>query len=38
MTPDPMDRFYRGVRGVARFWVWFFFRSVDVHHLSLIHI
>jgi 1-acyl-sn-glycerol-3-phosphate acyltransferase len=32
MTPEPMDRFYRGVRSVARFWVWFFFRSADVHH------
>jgi glycerol-3-phosphate O-acyltransferase / dihydroxyacetone phosphate acyltransferase len=32
MTTDRMDRFYRGVRSVARFWVWFFFRSVDVHH------
>jgi len=27
-----MDRFYRGVRGVARFWLWFFFKSVDVRH------
>jgi glycerol-3-phosphate O-acyltransferase / dihydroxyacetone phosphate acyltransferase len=25
-----MDRFYRGVRAVARFWLWFFFKSVDV--------
>jgi glycerol-3-phosphate O-acyltransferase / dihydroxyacetone phosphate acyltransferase len=32
MTPDRMDRFYRGVRTIAKFWVWFFFRSVDVHH------
>jgi glycerol-3-phosphate O-acyltransferase / dihydroxyacetone phosphate acyltransferase len=27
-----MDRFYRGVRAVARFWLWFFFKSVDVRH------
>jgi glycerol-3-phosphate O-acyltransferase / dihydroxyacetone phosphate acyltransferase len=24
--------FYAAVRGVARFWVWFFFTSVDVRH------
>jgi glycerol-3-phosphate O-acyltransferase / dihydroxyacetone phosphate acyltransferase len=29
---DRMDRFYRGVRAVARFWLWFLFRSVDVRH------
>jgi 1-acyl-sn-glycerol-3-phosphate acyltransferase len=29
---DPMDRFYRIVRAVARFWLWFLFRSVDVRH------
>ena len=27
-----MDGFYRGVRAVARFWLWFFFKSVDVRH------
>jgi 1-acyl-sn-glycerol-3-phosphate acyltransferase len=27
---DDMDRFYRGVRGVARFWLWFFFKAVTV--------
>jgi glycerol-3-phosphate O-acyltransferase/dihydroxyacetone phosphate acyltransferase len=27
-----MDRFYRGVRTVARFWLWFLFKSVDVRH------
>lgn len=32
MTADRMDRFYRGVRAIAKFWVWFFFKSVDVHH------
>jgi 1-acyl-sn-glycerol-3-phosphate acyltransferase len=29
---DRMDGFYRGVRAVARFWLWFLFRSVDVRH------
>jgi glycerol-3-phosphate O-acyltransferase / dihydroxyacetone phosphate acyltransferase len=29
---DTMDSFYRGVRAVGRFWLWFFFRSVDVRH------
>jgi 1-acyl-sn-glycerol-3-phosphate acyltransferase len=29
---DTMDGFYRAVRGVGRFWLWFFFRSVDVRH------
>jgi glycerol-3-phosphate O-acyltransferase/dihydroxyacetone phosphate acyltransferase len=28
----PVDRFYAVVRGIGRFWVWFFFRHVDVHH------
>jgi glycerol-3-phosphate O-acyltransferase/dihydroxyacetone phosphate acyltransferase len=27
-----MDRFYRAVRAVARFWLWFLFTSVDVRH------
>jgi 1-acyl-sn-glycerol-3-phosphate acyltransferase len=27
-----MDRFYRVVRAVARFWLWFLFKSVDVRH------
>ena len=48
--PDTMDFFYRTVRTVGRFGLWFFFRSVDVRHpervpaegpvllLSLIHI
>jgi glycerol-3-phosphate O-acyltransferase/dihydroxyacetone phosphate acyltransferase len=31
-APDRMDRFYRGVRLVARFWLWFLFKSVDVRH------
>lgn len=29
-TRDRTDRFYRAVRAVARFWLWFFFKSVDV--------
>jgi 1-acyl-sn-glycerol-3-phosphate acyltransferase len=31
-VPDRMDRFYRAVRAFARFWLWFFFKSVDVRH------
>ena len=27
-----MDRFYATVRAVARFWLWFFFKRVDVRH------
>jgi 1-acyl-sn-glycerol-3-phosphate acyltransferase len=27
-----MDRFYRAVRGVARFWLWFLYKSVDARH------
>ena len=29
---DTMDSLYRAVRAVGRFWLWFFFRSVDVRH------
>ncbi len=29
---DRMDGFYRAVRLVARFWLWFFFKAVDVRH------
>jgi 1-acyl-sn-glycerol-3-phosphate acyltransferase len=29
---EPMDRFYRAVRAVTRFWLWFFFKSVDARH------
>jgi glycerol-3-phosphate O-acyltransferase / dihydroxyacetone phosphate acyltransferase len=32
VVPDRMDRFYRAVRAVARFWLWFLFKSVDVRH------
>jgi len=31
---DTVDRFYGGVRAVARFWLWFFFKRVDVRHLE----
>ncbi|HEY7651118.1 MAG TPA: 1-acyl-sn-glycerol-3-phosphate acyltransferase, partial [Methylomirabilota bacterium] len=27
-----MDRLYAAVRGLARFWVWFLFKRVDVRH------
>jgi 1-acyl-sn-glycerol-3-phosphate acyltransferase len=27
-----MDRFYAAVRVIVRFWVWFFFKRVDVRH------
>ncbi|HET7343653.1 MAG TPA: lysophospholipid acyltransferase family protein, partial [Methylomirabilota bacterium] len=30
--PDAVDRFYRVVRGLARFWLWFLFKSVVVRH------
>jgi glycerol-3-phosphate O-acyltransferase / dihydroxyacetone phosphate acyltransferase len=29
---DRMDGFYRAVRAVTRFWLWFFFKSIDVRH------
>lgn len=29
-TRDRMDRFYRAVQVVGRFWLWFFFKAVDV--------
>jgi 1-acyl-sn-glycerol-3-phosphate acyltransferase len=29
---DAMDPFYRTVRRIARFWVWFLFKRVHVHH------
>ena len=32
VAPERVDRLYAGVRAVARFWLWFFFRSVDVRH------
>ena len=29
---NEMDRFYRAVRRIARFWVWFLFKRVHTHH------
>jgi len=29
-APERMDGFYRAVRAVARFWLWFFFKAVDM--------
>jgi 1-acyl-sn-glycerol-3-phosphate acyltransferase len=31
-APAPIDAFYRTVRRIARFWLWFLFKRVDVHH------
>lgn len=28
----PIDPFYRTLRAVARFWLWFFFKAVDTRH------
>jgi len=33
---EKRDRFYALVRFFARFWVWFFFRSVDVQHAERV--
>jgi 1-acyl-sn-glycerol-3-phosphate acyltransferase len=33
---ESADRFYRAVRAIARFWVWFFFKRVDVRHLDRV--
>jgi len=30
--PERVDRFYSVVRAIVRFWIWFFFKSVDVRH------
>src|SRR6059036_3540336 len=31
-APERTDRFYRAVRAVARFWLWFLFKAVDARH------
>ena len=31
-APVTVDAFYRTVRRIARFWIWFLFKRVDVHH------
>jgi 1-acyl-sn-glycerol-3-phosphate acyltransferase len=37
MTPaPPIDPFYRTLRAIARFWVWFFFKSVDTRHAERV--
>lgn len=32
MNAPPMDRFYRTLRRISRFWVWFLFKRVHVSH------
>jgi glycerol-3-phosphate O-acyltransferase / dihydroxyacetone phosphate acyltransferase len=31
-APEHVDTLYALIRGLARFWIWFFFRSLDVRH------
>jgi 1-acyl-sn-glycerol-3-phosphate acyltransferase len=31
-SPEPTDPFYAAVRRLARFWIWFFFKAVEVRH------
>src|SRR5262245_52251142 len=31
---EPIDPFYRALRAVGHFWMWFFFKRVDVRHLE----
>ena len=33
---ETTDRFYRVVRAIGRFWLWFFFKRVDVRHLERV--
>src|SRR5262245_61751545 len=33
---EPIDLLYRGLRSVGRFWLWFFFKRVDVRHLERV--
>ena len=35
-TGPPIDGFYRSVRAVARFWLWFFFKTVDTRHAERV--
>ena len=35
-TPERMDRLYTFVRMVTRFWLWFFFKHVDVVRSALV--
>ena len=32
VASDRMDHLYRAVRALAKFWLWFLFKSVDVRH------
>jgi len=36
MRAEPVGALYRVVRLVARFWIWFFFKRVDVRHLERV--
>ncbi len=31
-APEPVDPFYATVRAIARFWLWFFWKRVEVRH------
>ncbi len=33
---DPVDRFYATVRLIGRFWLWFFFRSIEVRGIERV--
>src|SRR5262245_5284033 len=33
---EAIDPFYRALRAIGRFWVWFFFKRVDVRHLERV--
>lgn len=35
-SAPPIDRFYRSVRAIARFWLWFFFKAVDTRHAERV--
>src|SRR5262245_30674109 len=35
---EPLDPFYRVLRAVGRFWVWFFFKRVDVRHVDRVPV
>ncbi len=37
-TRDRMDRFYRAVQAVGRFWLWFFFKAVDVRRQERVPV
>ena len=33
---EPVDRFYAAVRLIGRFWVWFFFKAVEIRHAERV--